>query len=405
MLHPSYPFAITVALTVLACIPDTELRNERPSGDAASNGPGNGGGAATSGGIELLDPPSGARVPRNLARLLVAFPRALNAEDSEGAPGLRVTAGVDVHSITGAPFRCAAERACYAFPLDRPLPAGVTGIVETAAAMIYDDGTAVPELAFATLEVGSAVDEQAPQLLDVRTEAGGSCVRVQGRTDEPATVTLGLSADGTERFWFAGDGLGGFDVPIFLGRAMAAEILVRAVDWAGQATASAPVWAGAAPLGLPPFVITEVLANPAGSELTQEMVELKNVDAAPASLAGLRIEDATGGDELPAEIVPAQGFVVIVSGSFDSLDPRDMAPAPEALVVRVEGRIGRDGLSNAGEPVRIRATTGQIVSSYGGWLDMSATAWSGKSAHRLSEDACDHPTGWSRDARPATPGR
>lgn len=153
----------------------------------------------------------------------------------------------------------------------------------------------------------------------------------------------------------------------------------------------------------PGLVISEVLANPAGSESTQEYVELQNLGAAPASLGGLRIEDSGGFDPLPEREIPAGAFVLLVAEAYEPVAPGDVPPAPEAIVVRVTGRIGRDGLTNTGEPVLLRAADGQVVSRYGGWIDVSRPAWSGRSVHRIPADACDEPAGWGPGPGP-TPG-
>jgi hypothetical protein len=70
----------------------------------------------------------------------------------------------------------------------------------------------------------------------------------------------------------------------------------------------------------------------------------------------------------------------------------------------VSGRIGSDGLSNAGEPVRLLTAAGDVISQYGGFIDVSAAAWSGKSVKRSSPEACDAAGTWSATPSPATPG-
>src|SRR5208283_4416396 len=110
-------------------------------------------------------------------------------------------------------------------------------------------------------------------------------------------------------------------------------------------------------LHLPPqeprLVITEVLANPAGSEYTQEFVELENLEAGPVSLAGMLIEDKAGSDVLPDMDVPAGGFALVVSADFLMDDGKDLVPRDGTAIVRVSGRIGIDGLSNNGAPISL----------------------------------------------------
>ena len=45
-----------------------------------------------------------------------------------------------------------------------------------------------------------------------------------------------------------------------------------------------------------------------------------------------------------------------------------------------------------------------VVSSYGGWVSVSASSWSGKGVHRLVQTACDRPDAWNRTPLAATPG-
>jgi hypothetical protein len=151
-------------------------------------------------------------------------------------------------------------------------------------------------------------------------------------------------------------------------------------------------------------VITEVLANPAGSEYTQEFVELQNLEADPVSLAGMLIEDKTGSDVLPDVFVPAAGFALVVAANFVADDGKDPVPREGTVIVPVSGRIGADGLSNDGEPVRLVSQDGTVVSQYGGWVDVSATSWNGMSVHRVSVDACDQPSAWTSIPEMPTPG-
>ena len=44
------------------------------------------------------------------------------------------------------------------------------------------------------------------------------------------------------------------------------------------------------------------------------------------------------------------------------------------------------------------------VSSYGGWVAVSAGSWNGKAVHRLIQSACDTPAAWNHTPLPLTPG-
>ena len=80
-----------------------------------------------------------------------------------------------------------------------------------------------------------------------------------------------------------------------------------------------------------------------------------------------------------------------------------MPPRAGTQLLRVDGRIGSDGLSNGGEVTRLLRGDA-VVSSYGGWVDVSSVAWAGKSVHRLVQSACDRRDAWNHTPLPATPG-
>jgi hypothetical protein len=153
-----------------------------------------------------------------------------------------------------------------------------------------------------------------------------------------------------------------------------------------------------------PVVITEVLANPAGSENTQEFVELFNRGSAAVSLGGWTLEDKSGKDVLPEATLAPGAYALVVSDSFNPADGKDAAPADGTLLLHVPGRLAGDGLSNSGEPIRLRDASGQVVSQYGGWVDAGATSWSGSSTKRVSAEACDAPDAWSKTPSAPTPG-
>ena len=112
----------------------------------------------------------------------------------------------------------------------------------------------------------------------------------------------------------------------------AATLTVTAVDRAGNVAASSPL-AFETPPPLPPIVITEVLANAAGPEPAQEFVELRNLGSEPVSLAGLRLEDAKGGDDLPAEMLAPDAYALVVPSGYDPAQGQDPAPRTGTLLV------------------------------------------------------------------------
>jgi hypothetical protein len=107
---------------------------------------------------------------------------------------------------------------------------------------------------------------------------------------------------------------------------------------------------------------------------------------------------------LPDLSVPTNGFALLVAEGFVLDDGKDPAPRDGTVMVRVSGRLGADGFSNAGEPVRLVSKDGAVVSQYGGWVDTSASAWNGMSVQRISLDACDQPSAWTSAPGMPTPG-
>ena len=157
-----------------------------------------------------------------------------------------------------------------------PVPAGVIGIFDTAAA----PDVAPPVLSEVTIAVAGPC--LAVELLDRR--AGER----NGRRSSPAGVEIDSPA---------GVGQTKFDVAIPLGAlpaSSAATITVSAVDRAGNVASSSPL-AFETPAALPPVAITEVLANAAGPEPAQEYVELRNLGGEAVPLAGLRHRGREGG--------------------------------------------------------------------------------------------------------------
>lgn len=238
------------------------------------------------------------------------------------------------------------------------------------------------------------------------------CVRVQAEATRPVTARAQVAVDaadagprGAQEFPLA-EGATLFDAAFRVQGPSGAPARVRLLghDQAGLELQTDPV-DFALPARAGALVITEVLANPAGAETRQEYVELANLGSAPVSTAGWRIEDAAGSDDLPTALIPGGARALVVGTGFDEQSPSDVPPRAGTALLRVAGRIGRDGLGQAGEIVRLRGPDGAVQSSYGGWVDTRRPAWAGQSVHRRpDETACDHPSAWSASPLPATPG-
>jgi hypothetical protein len=402
LLHPVLVASLLASFFAsfgVACTPQTDLTNVAATGATppTPTGPA---------GATLVDPAAGATgVPLNLAGVVVRFPAAV----SWGTGGLIVCNGqgaaVPVSPPTETPCSDGAAGACYRVQLAGSLPASTSCAVSIAAGALDASGAAVPAGTIGVFVDADAPDVTPPVLSGVAVASAGPCLHVSFATDEPATGTIVVQAGGVEVDTPAGAGATSFDIGIplqGLPPSVAATVTVRATDLAGNASASAPL-AFTTPVALPPVAITEVLANPAGPEPQQEYVELRNLGDADVPLAGLRLLDSKGGDDLPAETLAPGGYALVVTATYDPSEGSDPAPRAGTLLLRVDTRLGADGLSNSGESVQL-VMGDAVVSSYGGWVSVSAGSWNGHAVHRLVQTACDSSNAWNHSPLPPTPG-
>jgi hypothetical protein len=386
---------LTAVGALCGCAPETDLTSIAPAGASPS-----GGGPA---GATLVDPVAGAiDVPLNLAAVVVKFPAAV----TWGSEGLRVCDGASgpIAAMPPADEPCDAG-ACYRVGLAGRLPPATSCKIVIGAGATDATGAPIAGGVVGIFEAAAEADEVPPMIADLSIAAAGPCLTVSFSTDEPASATIVLQAGGVETTSPGGVGQTRFDVALPLTALppdSAATVAVTAVDRAGNVASSSPL-AFQTPPSLPPIAITEVLANAAGPEPAQEYVELRNLGPDPVSLAGLRLEDSKGGDDLPAETLAPAGYALVVASGYDPSQGQDPAPRAGTLLLRVDSRIGSDGLANGGELVRLMSGDA-VVSSYGGWVSVSASSWSGKGVHRLIQTACDRPDAWNRTPLDATPG-
>ena len=389
--------AVAVAASAAACAPETDLTGM--GGGAEGEPPGAGPAGAT-----LVDPVAGAiDVPLNLAAVIVKFPAAV----TWGTEGLRVCdSGAGAIAAMPPVDEPCDGGACYRVALAGRLPAAAACRVVIGDGTVDAGGESIAGGVVGIFDAAAEADETPPVLADLAIAGAGPCLAVSFSTDEPATATIVVQAGGVEMTSPAGVGQTRFDVAIplrGLPAATPATITVSGADRAGNVAASSPL-AFETPPALPALAITEILANAAGPEPAQEYVELRNLGVEAVPLAGLRIEDAKGGDDLPAETLAPDGYALVVSSSYDPNQGQDPAPRAGTLLLRLaDSRIGADGLANGGEVVRLMLGD-SVVSSYGGWVSVSASSWSGKGVHRLVQSACDRADAWNRTPLAATPG-
>ena len=389
---------LLLAIVSAGCAPATDLSHAR-AGDATGPPP------AGPGGATLLQPAAGSsEVPLNLAGVVVRFPGAIDW----GGAGLVMCGDaqpVATGPPAGAPCGDGAAGACYRVALEDPLPAAAACAVALAPGAVDASGAPVASGVIGTFQSAAAPDTTPPGLGDVAVRVAGPCLQITFTTDETAAATVTLSTGDVQVDTPAGAGQTRFDLTIPLAGLpplSGATVAVNAVDLAGNQAASAP-FAFTTPPAVPPLAITEVLANPAGPEPQQEYVELRNLGDADVSTGGLRLTDSKGGDDLPPQTLAPGAYALVVTAAYDPAVGPDPPPRPGTLLVRVDTRLGSDGLSNGGEAVQLLQGEA-VVSSYGGWVAVSAGSWNGKAVHRLVQSACDVPAAWNHTPLPPTPG-
>lgn len=159
-------------------------------------------------------------------------------------------------------------------------------------------------------------------------------------------------------------------------------IEVENLDASGSWVSAASTVQMGAPRARP--ILSEVYANPNGVEPDQEWVEIYNDGLAPTELTGLVLEDVGGVTELPSATIEPGGFALIVNEAFDELASYDVPPHEGALLVRVP-KLGKNGLSNSGEPLRLIDARGQLRSGF----PMQPKPKAGRSVVRTSPHALD----------------
>jgi hypothetical protein len=230
-------------------------------------------------------------------------------------------------------------------------------------ALVKDDGEVVARIEPVALRGGLAPPTWAPRTCEAdEIRFGPGCARVfddRMRISTPDTPLLwAIVASGLDVL-HATNGAPALVSPLQPSTAL--TLWVAAVDVAGSVHESS-----VAIVTLPPMahvVIHEVLANPKGPEPEQEWVELYNDGLVSASLGGYVLGDVGGTTPLPAGELAPGGYALVVNESFDELADYDPRPAPGTLVLRVPD-LGKNGLSNEGEPLTLIDTTGTIVSKF-----------------------------------------
>ncbi|HEY3499162.1 MAG TPA: lamin tail domain-containing protein [Polyangiaceae bacterium] len=132
------------------------------------------------------------------------------------------------------------------------------------------------------------------------------------------------------------------------------------------------------------LVINEVLADPAGAETSSEWIELLNDGTAPVELAGFELVDSGGTFALPPGSVAPGELVVLVGARFAPDSELDVPLLPGTRTFVLDS-LGKSGLANAGELLRLVNAEGAVVSRW----PSSPAPGPGQSLARRAPDAPD----------------
>lgn len=149
------------------------------------------------------------------------------------------------------------------------------------------------------------------------------------------------------------------------------------------------------------LVLNEVLANPAGAEPASEWVEIANDGSSSARLDGFVLDDAIEPVALPAYELEPDAMLLLVGEGYAPDPELDLVPPEGVALVRIE-RLGRNGLANAGELLRLRDANGNVVSRF----PARQAPAPGQSVARRTPDAPDGESASFGDHAPpgASPG-
>ena len=147
-------------------------------------------------------------------------------------------------------------------------------------------------------------------------------------------------------------------------------------------------------------VLSEVLANPHGPEPAQEWIELYNDGSRGTSLKGWRLRDSGAQTVLPDAWLAAGQYALLVREDFEPNAVFDPPPAPETNLIRL-ARLGKNGLSNAGEPLELTQSDGRRASM----IPQPIKTKPGRSVVRRAGDHADEEPGtYVLSTKAPTPG-
>jgi len=238
-----------------------------------------------------------------------------------------------------------------------------------------------------------------PACAEGMVEAGPTCAKIL----DDRVLLFGNSNPALVGIEIAGKRYSGIptqQVPIVV-KGLAPESLQEGrmvfVDAWGQQYEGAVSWRMA--VREPHVVINEVMANPAGKEPDQEWVELYNDGQDSVDLGMWQFEDLGLAAVLPSFVLEPGAYVLVVHDTFDAASWADRPPAAGTPLLRVP-HLGKSGLSNSGEPLRLVRADGVVASTVPALASPHASA----SVSRIVPDASDTPGSFMFCTDGGTPG-
>jgi Lamin Tail Domain len=150
----------------------------------------------------------------------------------------------------------------------------------------------------------------------------------------------------------------------------------------------------------PHVVITEVMANPIGTEPAQEWVEIYNDGTARVDLGGWSFGDSEREQLLPAVLLEPGAYLVLVNETFDESAAPEIVPDANVPLLRLS-ELAKGGISNAGEVLHLSDKLGMVSSRF---PSMPAKAAGTSVARRAPWDSDDALTFGEHEPPGSSPG-
>jgi hypothetical protein len=212
--------------------------------------------------------------------------------------------------------------------------------------------------------LGATLPVVAPLHCDLpEFEFGPGCISLQddrALVRAPASTTFWVISSSLGWHTEVVEGGGGFALPN-IERLEKGLLTATVFDLAGRSFATTVHVTAPPPAAR--VVINEVMANPIGPEPAEEWIEVVNDGSVNADMSGWKLRDSGGDVDLPAINLAPSAFVLLVRRDFVGGVDGDVAPAPGAVMVRLD-QLGTNGLANAGEALSLIDAKGAVVSAF-----------------------------------------